>query len=497
MSMKKILMAAAAVTALTAGVANAAYIDLVNSTIGQKAIGITGTPSATNEPYTLANELKLDANTAFGVSGTLTNASNLKLKILPSSNTAIGVGDYLLSFNITNGSFDTAILGGTNLTLTSVGTGTSNVQSTSTVSAGTVSFIVKVSTGNLQDATLNVGVKTGTTRAPISVSGTLVTLNGGVNVDGGTIPSATIVDFRDGLLFNANAVNQTITLASGFKKFAVASAADVTEAIIGRVNFTSNASTALGDVYKDTVGGATAPLLPTDISAAVLTIGGDLSAFNAKLGAGSGTTGTQSADVSTAPSVITAETTANLPALKAVISGTPLTGGAIITLAQKATPLVGAESAYTVTPAITLPSTLTPLTYAAKAIGSVSFEGTSFYAAWVGDGTNGITYSIRLGNRTATAVSSVKATLLNPVTTGTTGTVASTAACEVGPIAASGELIVSSDTLKTCFGAFKRSDVRFIIQASPSSMTAKMRTVSAGMVTEAPLGGGSTAASTQ
>ena len=485
MSMKKILMAAAAVTALAAGVANAASIDLVNSTIGTKPVGITGTPSATSEPYTLANEVKLDATTAFGSSGSLTNTSNLKLKILPSSNSAIGVGDYLLSFNITNGSFDIASLGATNLTVTPVSGGTAAVQSTSTVSAGTVSFIIKVTVGNLQDATLNVGVKTGTTRAPISVAGTIVTLNGGVNVDGGTISSANLVDFRDGMLFNATAQNQTISLASGFKKFAVSGSSDVTEAIIGKtINFTPNSNaTVTSDVpYKDTAGTA---LPASDIASAVLTIGGDLSAFNAKLGAGTGTTGSQSADVTTAPSVITADSTTNLPALKTAATG------AIVTLAQKTTPVAGTESSYTVTPVITYtPTTLAPLTYAAKSIGSVSFEGTSFYAAWVGDGSNGITYSIRLGNRTANAVSSVKATLLNPITTGTSGTVASTASCEVGPIPASGELIVSSGTLQTCFGAFKRSDVRFVIQTASSSLTAKMRTVSNGMVTEAPLGTG-------
>ena len=53
-----------------------------------------------------------------------------------------------------------------------------------------------------------------------------------------------------------------------------------------------------------------------------------------------------------------------------------------------------------------------------------------------------------------------------------------------------GELLVTSETLKACFGAFKRSDVRLTIQGSESSLTAKMRATAAGVQTEATLGSG-------
>ena len=505
MSMKKILMAAAAVTALTAGVANAATINANNTAdvsgviqstkIGGKFIGSGTGSSAVSDPYTLANEVKLTSSSIFGSTASSGNVNNLKLIVDASSTTAIGVGEYLVTFNITNGSFDTASL--TSGALTVTGTSLTVSTTTSSVSAGTVSFIVKATAGNLDKLFLNVGVKTGTTRGTMSVSGSIVTLSGAVNVDGGSFGSVNLVDYRDGMSFSATAASPTLSLASGFKKFqgASSSAADVTEATIAeKVKFAANNGTVTTDlVYDDFAGGE---LVPSDIATATLTIGGDLSAFNAKLGITSAAT--QGADaVATAPGFITANETNRGVAGASTPGAKTLTGadGAFITLSQKATAVVGTESTYTVTPAITYTSsTLTPLTYAAKTIGSVKFEGTSFYAAWVGDGTNGITYSIRLGNRTSTAISSVKATLLNPVTTGTSGTVASTAACEVGPIPASGELIITSGSLTTCFGAFKRSDVRFIIQASPESMTAKMRTVSAGMVTEAPLGGGSDAA---
>jgi hypothetical protein len=322
----------------------------------------------------------------------------------------------------------------------------------------------------------------------MSISGSIVTLSGSVNVDGGSFGSVNLVDYREGMKFSATAVDQTLSLASGFKKFGKESSDKAEANIAKEVKFASNKPSTAGTtdlVYKDFAGGE---LVVGDIASVELTIGGDLSAFNAKLGTTDGE-GSQGADaVATKPAVITASTDN-----RATATATSLRGGtgAFITLAQKSTAVAGSESKYTVTPVITYtPTDLVPLTYAAKTIGAVTFEGASFFATWVGDGTNGITYSIRLGNRTSTAVSSVKATLLNPSTTGTSGTVASTAACEVGPITASGELVVTSETLKTCFGNFKRSDVRFIIQTAASNLTAKMRTVSGSAIAESPLGTG-------
>jgi hypothetical protein len=465
--MKKILMAAAAVTALTAGVANAATFDTTGtgSTVGTKSLALpaSGAVGTTPEAYTIGNEVRL----------TDTSTINAVLKVNPSSGTAIGIGNYLVTFNVTGGTFDISSIATGNLTLTGGGT----VSSTSTVNAGTISFIVNQATGNLTAMSFSVPIKTGTAKAPIAVSGSIQSTASLLPVDGGTIPSVTIVDYRDGLSFGATKADQTLTLASGFKKFSGGSG-DVTAANIATaVGFTANTGVNNTDtVQTDLVGGA---LLTGEIQSAVLTVGGDLSAFNVKVG-------TQAADNTANPGVVTLTSLTNLKGQSETIS-----------LNQKSTPVVGVESAYTVTPVITLSTGLNPLTYAAAKIGTVSFEGNSFYAAWVGDGTNGISYSIRLGNRTSSAVASVKASLLNPAVTGTSGTVASTASCEVGPIPASGELVISSDTLKTCFGAFKRSDVKILFQSSVSSLTAKMRTVSAGMVTEAPLGGGSTVATQQ
>jgi hypothetical protein len=160
-------------------------------------------------------------------------------------------------------------------------------------------------------------------------------------------------------------------------------------------------------------------------------------------------------------------------------------------LVGKATALVGAEGSYTVTPVVTLSSGLTAPTFAASKIGSVSFDGTSLYLPWVSDGSNGTNNVIRIGNKSATvAVTSVKASLLNPTVAGTSGTVASTATCELGTIAAAGEMTINSAALTTCFGAFKRSDVRLTVQGAEANLTLKMRSSTAGITTENIVGSG-------
>ena len=465
MTMKKILMAAVAVTALTAGAANAATISTVNttgSTVGTKFLNPTlGT---TPEAYTVASELNLT-----GIS-----SINTVLKIEPSSPTAIGIGNYLVTYNISGGTFD--VSGITTASL-SVGGAGSTVTSTSTVSASSVSFVVNVASANLTGLSLSVPVLTGTSRTPIVVSGNIQTTASLLAVDGGAVPAVTIVDYRDGMKFAAAKADLVLSLASSFKKFTPGT--DLVEANIATtVGFAPNTGTNPSDVvFKDLVG---TPLTTADISSAVLTIGGDLSAFNVKLGAASNS-GTLGADNVAVPGVITADTT-NLTALKSQID--------FITLAQKSTPVAGSESSYTVTPVITLPVGMTALTYTAKAIGSVSYEGNAIYAPWVGDGANGSSYTIRLGNRTGTAINSVKVSLVNPFVTGTSGTVASTASCEVGPLPASGELLITNTKLVACFGAFKRSDVKVLFQGAYTSVSAKLRTITAGITTDVPLGNG-------
>jgi len=474
--MKKILMAAAAVTALTAGSAGALTIDKAGTPVNTVSIApSTNTLGIVTEPYTLASET---------IVSSATNVSFVA-KLTPAAAAGLTQGNsYIVTFTIAGGTFETTGIGTGDIG--ALGTGNTTT-STGEVTPTKIQYVLQsAATGGTNVAITAItwtskGIIPGTDKSPVTVTASLANLTSPTQViDGGAV-SATVLDFRQGLTFKASPADKTLSIASGFKKFGNLTdgpTADTTTASIGTsVGFTNTgtANTLTSDkVYKT---GAT-EIDGTVVTSADLTVTGNLSSFDARIGSGSTA---QLADVATG--VISTLNNTNL--------GTLQTAGSSITLQPKATPVTGVESGYSVKPTSVVMSTgFLPGTFAAKTIGSVSFDGVNIYAPWVGDGTNGISYSIRLGNRTATAVGNVKATLLNPVATGTSGTVASTVACDVGSIPASGELIVNSDVLKACFGSFKRSDVRLTIQASKDSVTAKMRTASAGVVNEATLGTG-------
>ena len=482
MSMKKILMAAVAVSVISASAASAATIS-TTSKIGTAAGYASGGATIANsvsgyEPYSLANEV------------TLTAASKVYtiLDVAPSSGTAIGAGQYLVTYTVSGGTFDNAVGATTDLTPAFTGTGT--VNSVSVNSPTTYSFVVTVNAASfVTGLTLKVPVLLGTARAPVVVSGSITTLAGAVAVDGGAIPAVTVVDYRNGLTFGATPASPVLSLAAGFKAFlnpvlASPANADVLTRQIGTaVGFAKTSSLTVGSdkVYSDTLA---TEMATTVITSAVLTVAGDLSALDAKIADAAGTAGVLGADViATAPGVITT------PAASLQL-GYLQGKTASISLAEKATALAASAGSYSITPVVAVSAGLTAPTFASTALGSVSLEGTNFIASWVGDNSNGINYSIRLGNKSASAISSVTVALLNPYTTGTSGSVASTATCSVGPLPASGELVITSATLTGCFGAFKRSDVRITIQGLSSVLTAKMRTVAAGVVTEQTLGNG-------
>jgi len=99
--MKKILMAAVAVSVMSAGAVSAATIS-TSTTIGMtgSAPSYAGGTSILRtgggyEPYTIANEVNIDANSAV----------KSKIVISPSSATAIAAGTYLITYNVTGGTY--------------------------------------------------------------------------------------------------------------------------------------------------------------------------------------------------------------------------------------------------------------------------------------------------------------------------------------------------------------------------------------------------------
>ncbi len=474
MSMKKILMAAVAVTALTAGTANAIAISTAPGVAGTTVGGVTLNPTAgaaltaVYDPYTLANEVTTPATTSIPA-------------IIRSTTTAALANStqYLVIYEITNGTFVIPEIVAGDI---AAGTTAFFATATGTVSTSKVEFVVTTGAGASGIITWSTrGIRPLSTKLPVSVTTSVALMTSPtVNLDGGKSAAITLIDFRDAFTFTATAANPTLSIASGFKKFAGAAAyADVATAMGVKIAGAVAANGAGDVIYKD---GANA-LAATDVATAVLTITGDLTAMNGRLGA------SQLADASTT-NVFTADAT-NLPLLRAAPAATPT---ATFGLVEKAGPLVGVEGSYSVTPVITLASGLTAPTFTATKLGSVSFEGTSLFVPWVSDGANGTNNVIRIGNKSTTAtVTSVKASLLNPTAKGTSGTVASTTTCELGTIAASGEMAINSAALKTCFGSFTRSDVRLTVQGAAADLTLKMRSSTAGITTENLVGSGVTA----
>jgi hypothetical protein len=480
MSMKKILMAAAAVTALTAGSANAIAIQTAASTtvVGTKTLAPTG-GTVTYDPYTLADELTAPASTT--VSATI--QSLLTSSLAPST-------AYFVTYNITNGTFANTSgdpIAPTNITAKKEDGATDialSAQSNGTVNSTKAEFIFTTGTGTTTDRVKNLvwatkGIIPTSAKSPVSVTVTIALLSSPtIAIDGGPSAAITLVDFRKSFEFTATAANPQLSIASGFKKFTgdAASASVATAMGVKIAGATTSGGTA-DVIYKNGTGGA---LVAADVATAVLTFSGDFTKLDGRLGSA------QLADTGST-NVFTANTD-NLATLTAAPGAAPT---ATFNLVAKTTPVVAAESAYTVTPVVTLTNGLTAPTFAAAKLGSVTFEGTSLFVPWVSDGSNGTNNVIRIGNKSATAaVTSVKASLLNPTVAGTSGTVASTATCELGTIAAAGELTINSAALTACFGAFKRSDVRLTVQGGPADLTLKMRSSTAGITTENIVGSG-------
>jgi hypothetical protein len=474
--MKKILMAAVAVTALTAGTANAIVIVATgagSTTVGGKVLtpgaAVGGaTVTALSDPYTLANEITTPTTSVPAVIKSTTSA------VLAQAT------QYLITYEITNGTFnDSANIAGTDIVGATTDFGAKTI---GTISTSKVQFVVTTGAGATGPIVWTTkGIKPLVTKLPVSMTTSIALLSSPtVNLDGGTSAAVTLIDFREAFTFTATAANPTLSIASGFKKFAGAAAyADVATAMGVKIAGPVPASGADDVIHKD---GATA-LAATDVATAVLTITGDLTAMNGRLGTA------QLADASTT-NVFTADGN-NLPLLRAAPGVTP---SATFGLVEKTVPLVGVEGGYSVTPVVTLASGLTAPTFAATKLGSVSFEGTPLFVPWVSDGVNGTNNVIRIGNKSATtAVTSVKASLLNPTVKATSGTVASTTTCELGTIAVSSEMVINSAALKTCFGSFARSDVRLTVQGAAADLTLKMRSSTAGVTTENLVGSGVTA----
>jgi len=482
--MKKILMAAVAVSALTAGSAFAAQLSSA-STVGGQALTLG---SGTYDPFTIANEV--DAP------GQLVAA----LSITPSA-TGIANGVYNVAWNISGGTFSGTV---TTIVAKVVNIASTPVAATCTLSSVTASTISAQCTTDGTAAvgkfTLDAGIVTGVLKAPVFISGTIAT-TAGTAVDGGTIASVQVVDYRAGYKAIATARSGSVLLST-FTKLRDATATGSTASVVagaGLNNFQIGSAVGLVNndnplgsaVVADLVNQATATVLASgNVTAISATVGGNLSVLKPVFGSAytAGTTADFGFTDGQSPLAGAATATLSANNLAGFLAGT-----AVVGVAQAgATAASISESTYSISMVPTLAVGYTAGAYATKNLGSLTYEGATIIAPWIGDGANGINTTIRLNNTGATALPFVQVKLVSPFTTGTSGTVASTASCTVGTVPASGELLISSATLQACFGNFKRADVTILVgSVAASSVTAKARTTSVnGTVSEVTLGKG-------
>jgi len=500
--MKKILMAAVAVSALSAGAANAVNISAANvSNVALTVPSIT-TGSGTLS-YTLASSATVvdtlgapNANAATGATTDITATIG--------GTTATGVFDpnaggtnYSATYTLTNAVFSSAV---TNASVTLLGNGTLcapgavNVVSGGAVGTSSVTAVFNVP---------NTCSTSGTTIAPNAVkfvapfkvlsagtvTGTVgfkvVATDSAFNVSGVTGGAITLVKTAAPYTTKITADTVATTLGLSTSTAAVYSylkTGAAYDAVLGRidVDLAAAPSSSTGAIYADMNLG-TRPAITYDLT--VNATNGNFAVIKPGLGVNT-TTGTAiTLATTTAGSATQLGNAAGYGTVTAAISGTNTTS-------------LNAAQSYsaTITPALatnTLVATPAAVTGALQTIG---LEGVSFMAPWIGGSLSGSQSYIRVSNQGAAATGQVTVSLLSSngaVSATSAGSVCtSSTVSKLSSIAANGELVISPTDLTACFGAFTRGDVVVTIQANSTSLTAKARNVTASTVSELSLGAG-------
>jgi len=473
MSMKKILMAAVAVSALTAGVASAASIN------SAKVSNITVYTGSTATPYKIATE------TVFGTGGlatTTTAGHNVTVAKIDSG--PVGVGNYTVSYTLSGPATFASVVANGDLTTDVSTTGTCSpsavVSSGGGAGAQTVTYAVTVSgTCSTTVADPNQGPMLYTLNAPLKVSGlgdvtvTAAFTSGGTSIDNGSATPRTLITNATG--FSASATANTVTtqwLLSGGAAAYTTLDADLT---IGSIVVGSTVSTAAGPF-----------VLATGASAAKVDDASQALTYNASI---AGSVSNLSLAINgVAMSENTAKTISTLAGITA--------GTKAVTVSLDATTTSQSESTYslTVTPIAATSSYTAPAAFT-QALQSVTLEGTNFLAPWIAGSQSGSSSSqVRVSNNGATGTGAVTLMLKSP--TRNSGTTAGATTCtsstlsKLSSISANDELVISTTDLTTCFGDFKRGDMVVTIQSPKANITAKARlTTTAGGISEISLGG--------
>jgi len=484
--MKKILMAAVAVTALTAGAASAANIT------SAQVNGASVWDGTTAAPYTLANEVVFGTGLS-STSGTiLANVSSGKL----------GVGSYTVTFDLAGPAGFNALLSNTSLASDAnsgagAGSGcvfTPVVQSGGTASSKSVTYAFTLSgtcdlTGTTNSAprnfTLTSALKV-TALGDVTVKATFG--QGGSSIDNGASTARTLVT-------NASAFTASATADAVPTNFALGTSPVYTSLQQGTSNTSINdiigKVTVVGKsgVYLDMTTGTVASSLNAATLLFDMALSGDFTNLNSAYGAGLTTSAagvTTGGTGFTRTSPYTSVTASSVAATTDAVIYVSVTGSPTASLTQKSFSLTVTPKQASAPTTYTLPGAFT------TTLQSIGLQGVNFTAPWTGGSQSPSLTTLRISNSGA-ATGAVTLQLLSP--TYNTGTTPGATTCSAPTLAglssipANGELVILNSDLTTCFGNFKRGDVVITVQADSTNLTAKARNLNAagGVVTEMSL----------
>lgn len=466
MFMKKILMAAVAVSALSAGAATAATISATE--VSNVAVTLGASPVA----YRIASETK------FGTGLLTTTTAGHNESTVTVGAGQLGVGTYSVTYTLSGpASYQTALLNSSLASNAGLNCVVAPVLASGGAVAGTaVTYSVSLSGTCSTSATAlaaDRGPSTFTLDAPLKVTGLgSVTLTaglaqGGVSIDNGTSPAVTLISNTAG--FTATAAADTTTTFWALGTAVPYRTLGGTDAIIGTYTVDS-----VANIY---VTADATSLAQNEILTTGLSLAGDFTNLTATASVGG-------AMASVSP-FSTATLATQAKGTQTFTMSVPVVTPNSVSQSTKAFSL-------TVTPATTSTKFTVPAAYTTT-LQSISLEGVNYLAPWVGGNQSAANTSIRLSN-SGVATGAVTLQLAAPVRS--VGTVAGATTCtsstlsKLGSIANGAELVISQADLTTCFGDFKRGDVTITVQASSSSLTAKARNVNAasGDVAEISLG---------
>jgi hypothetical protein len=496
MSMKKILMAAAAVTALTAGSASA--LSITEAKVAT-VVAYTGTAST---PYKVASELKFpsDGTGYAATNATTVNATNLAagtnaaatdnrivIKVDQGKLTNGGSSkDYSLVLTYTGSvGFSTGLSGriGSNANSTSPAT----CSPTYTIADGglakgkTASILVSLGSG----CTATDGPDTFYVDAPLTMTGIGdVTVSaklstGGTSIDNGDATARTLISNASAIQFSTD-TDTTVTnwvLAGTTPYTALSSDTTIGKYTLNMVYAADSQQGPYVDLAKRL---STAETISADVK-----IDGDVSTTTILVDYVKATKNATK-DSSTRSGVTVGNNTAADSSLAA--KAIKISADSGITTSQP-------SRAYsmTVTP-VTASTKLTVPAAKTQTLQTVGLEGTNFNVPWVAGSQSPSSTVIRIANNGTTDSGVVTVMIKSPIrnegTTAGATTCTSSTLSSLGKIAAGGELLLGATELKSCFGDFKRGDLIVTIQGAKTSLTAKARlTTASGQISETSIGG--------